>query len=335
MLWLALGGCLVPTPPPNQTLTPAIPSQTATSSSPFTPTASATEPATPTATQPGPSPSATPETTQPPTSTSTPEQPLRFAVIGDYGMANQAEADVAELVKSMEVEFIITTGDNNYPNGSAETIDENIGQYYHEFISPYLGEYGEGADINRFYPSLGNHDWNTQGAQPYLDYFTLPGNERYYDFTWGPVHLFAVDSDSREPDGVGRSSVQAAWLQERLASSTLPWQVVFMHHPAYSSGPHGSVDWMQWPFREWGADAVLAGHDHLYERILLDGQLYLTNGLGGARIYAFRFPVPGSEARYNDDYGALLVEATPEQLVFQFITRSGEVVDSYLLEFSD
>ncbi|HJW89782.1 MAG TPA: metallophosphoesterase, partial [Anaerolineales bacterium] len=295
-------------------------------------TATALPSDTPQATQPDSTPAESQEPTQPPaTSTSTPVPPLRFAVIGDYGIGSQGEADVAGLVKSLEPEFIITTGDNNYPSGSAKTIDGNIGQYYHDFIFPYIGEYGEGADINRFFPSLGNHDWNTPEAQPYLDYFTLPGNERYYDFTWGPVHLFAIDSDSREPDGVGRSSVQAGWLQERLAASTSPWQIVYMHHPAYSSGPHGSIDWMQWPFKEWGADAVLAGHDHVYERILLDGQLYLTSGLGGARIYSFPSPVPGSQVRYNDDYGALLLEATPERLLFQFINLAGEVVDSYSL----
>ena len=62
---------------------------------------------------------------------------LRFAVIGDFGLAGQPEAEVAALVKSWEPEFIITTGDNNYPDGAVETIDENIGQYYHAFIYPY------------------------------------------------------------------------------------------------------------------------------------------------------------------------------------------------------
>jgi hypothetical protein len=66
--------------------------------------------------------------------------------------------------------------------------------------------------VNQFFPTLGNHDWYTPGAQPYLDYFHLPGNERYYDFVWGPVHFFAIDSDENEPDGVNQSSVQAKWL---------------------------------------------------------------------------------------------------------------------------
>lgn len=271
-----------------------------------------------------PSPSPTPSLTPTP-------DPVRFAVIGDYGSGEQSEADVAELVKSWDLDFIITTGDNNYARGEAATIDENIGQFYHDFIYPYKGAYGAGADVSRFFPTLGNHDWYTAGAQPYLDYFELPGNERYYDFEWGPVHLFALDGDPSEPDGVGASSVQAAWLQTRLAESTAPWKIVYNHFPPYSSGPHGNTDWMQWPFQEWGATAVLAGHDHTYERLLVDGLPYFVNGLGGGAKYNFETPVPDSQVRYNADFGAMLVEASEESLTFQFITRKGEVIDTYSL----
>jgi len=253
---------------------------------------------------------------------------LRFAVSGDYGNGSQAEADVAALVKGWNPELIITTGDNNYPDGAADTIDENIGQFFYEFIFPYTGSYGEGALENRFFPSLGNHDWQTAGAQPYLDYFILPGNERYYDFTRGPVHFFALDSDSDEPDGVDRDSVQAAWLQSQLANSKYPWKIVYMHHPPYSSGEHGSANWMQWPFAEWGADVVISGHDHTYERISRDGILYFVNGSGGAGLYRFEGIVEGSQVRYNDDHGAMLVDASGIMMRFQFINRQGMVVDA-------
>lgn len=264
-----------------------------------------------------------------PTNTPTPDSMVRFAVIGDYGSGEQPEEDVANLVKSWEPDFVITTGDNNYPDGSAATIDAHVGRYYQAYIHPYVGEYGLGADRNRFFPTLGNHDWDTERGQPYLDYFTLPGNEYYYDFTWGPLHLFALDSDSRQPDGVGRSSTQAAWLKEGLAGSTAIWKLVYLHVPPYSSGYWGSIDWMRWPFVEWGATAVLSGHDHNYERVMRDGFPYFINGLGGGAIYPLGETIEGSEVRYNADYGAMLVEATDEMLTFQFINRSGEVVDMY------
>ena len=283
-------------------------------------------------------------TEMPPSPTSSPTVnqmavPVRFAVIGDYGSGDQNEADVADLVKSWNPDLVITTGDNNYPDGAVDTIDDNIGQFYHQFIYPYQGAYGEGADTNRFFPSLGNHDWYTVDGDgmpfPYLDYFKLPqrgsGNERYYDFVWGPVHFFALDGDWHEPDGVGRSSVQAAWLQSRLAESTATWKIVYAHHPPYSSGLHGSIEWMRWPYAEWGATAFLAGHDHLYERLVVDGFPYFINGLGGGNIYYFKIPLPGSEVRYNGDYGAMLVEATEADITFQFINRSGEVIDTYSL----
>src|ERR1700681_2156208 len=72
----------------------------------------------------------------------------RFAVIGNYGQAGTPESDVANLVKSWNPDSILTVGDNNFETGSASTIDANIGQYYHDLIYPYVGNYGEGASTN-------------------------------------------------------------------------------------------------------------------------------------------------------------------------------------------
>jgi tartrate-resistant acid phosphatase type 5 len=258
---------------------------------------------------------------------------VRMAVIGDYGLAGPDEAAVAELVASWAPDLVITVGDNNYEQGMASTLDENVGQYYHAFIAPYVGKLGRGADENRFFPSLGNHDWRTPQARPYLEYFTLPGNERYYELVWGPLHLFALDSDPHEPDGNGPESVQAKWLRERLAASTSPWQLVYMHHPPYSSGDHGSTADLQWPFAEWGVDVVLAGHDHHYERIERDGIVYFVNGLGGnPERYELRTARAGSEIRYNAEHGAMLVEATADRLELRFVTAAGREIDSRVLQ---
>jgi tartrate-resistant acid phosphatase type 5 len=254
---------------------------------------------------------------------------VRIAVIGDYGLTSPGEEDVSNLVKSWEPDLILTVGDNNYPIGSPETIDLNVGQYYNEYLAPYTGEFGPGADRNRFFPTLGNHDWMDPGARAYLDYFTLPGNERYYEFAWGPVHLFALDSMPDEPDGIEPTSKQAAWLREGLAAATEPWKLVVLHHPPFSSGPHGSTPALQWPFREWGASAVLAGHDHIYERILRDGMVYFVDGLGGSVRYAVGRPVDGSQVRYNENFGAIRIDADERQITFQFITRTGQVIDSF------
>jgi len=262
-----------------------------------------------------------------------PGESLSFVAIGDFGDDSPSEASVAARVKDAAPDVVITLGDNNYPSGERRTIDANIGKHYASFIQPYRGDYGPGGDRNRFFPTLGNHDWRTRDLEPYLEYFELPGNERYYDFVWGPVHFFALDSDPAEPDGVDVDSTQAKWLQAGLASSTAPWQVVYMHHAPFSSGEHGSTRNMQWPYEAWGADLVLAGHDHHYERIERDGTVYLVNGLSGSpKVYDIRTPIEGSVLRFNEAHGALFGTATPTTLSIAFITGDGATIDSVTLE---
>lgn len=256
----------------------------------------------------------------------------RFAAIGDYGYAGPAEQAVAQLVKSWDPEFIITLGDNNYDLGDSTTIDRNIGQYYHSYIYNYKGRYGPSASTNRFFPSLGNHDYYTRNGEAYRDYFTLPGNGRYYDFVRGDVHFFALNSDPAEPDGISATSAQARWLQRRLAASTARWKVVYLHHAPYSSGYHGNTPALQWPFRAWGASVVLAGHDHHYEQLLVDELPYFVNGLGGRSVYRLGSArLPQSKTVFNGDYGAMLLNATPDSLQLQFFTRRQTLVHTYVL----
>lgn len=304
-----------PTPTPTLTLTPTL-----------TPTGIETPVFTPTATPTPPPPDAT----------------IRFAVIGDYGNNNPDEARVATLVRGWNPDFVITTGDNNYPDGEATTIDDNIGQYYGQFIGSYQGAYGTGSPANRFWPSLGNHDWHTitctgnscDGA--YFDYFNLPNNERYYEIDLGLVHLFALDSESTEPDGRKQNSIQAEWLLNQLDTSTSCYNIVYFHHAPYSSGRHGSNAAMQWPFARWGADAVLAGHEHLYERLDVSGTPYFVNGAGGRVLYNFDNvgnlpPEASSIVRYNQDYGAMLVTATSIDITYQFYSADGVLIDDYTM----
>lgn len=255
-----------------------------------------------------------------------------FVIIGDYGASGPEEAKVAALARSLNPDFIITTGDNNYPLGAAETIDENVGRYFHEFIAPYRGAFGDGALENRFFPSLGNHDWYTPGARPYLDFFSLPNNERYYDVVRGSVHLFALDSDPNEPDGTSPDSVQGRWFEQRIQASSAPWRVVYFHHPPYSSGPHGSTLGMRWPFREWGASVVYSGHDHTYERFDVDGFPYVVDGVGGNDLYQLVQPLPESVIRHADVHGLVFVTVTPSEFVSRFFDARGIELDALRLQ---
>jgi len=269
---------------------------------------------------------------------------VRFAVIGDFGANTPEEGNVASLIKSWNPNLILTVGDNNYQLGQASTIDANVGKYYHDFISPYRGTFGAGSadGMNHFFPTLGNREWMQPDAQPHLDYFSLPGNERYYTFTQGAVQFFAIDADPHEPD-LGYvndttstvNSVEAQWLKNALAASTAHWKIVYFHQPAFSSGTtHGSAVYMQWPFEQWGADAVLSGHEHNFERLNIGNIPYFVDGLGGAENVYTSFknpPLAGSAVRYSSDFGAMLVNANDTTANFQFITRAGTQIDSYTL----
>jgi hypothetical protein len=282
--------------------------------------------------------------------------PLCVAVIGDYGndarqadappdaarphnRRNRHQAAVADLVARWQPDMVVTTGDNNYPKGDADTIDDNVGRYYAAFIGDYRGDHGPGATENRFFPVLGNHDWDTpgKGCAAYLDYFSLPGNERYYEVVRGPVHFFMLDSDGREPDGRSVGSKQHRWFLERVASSTSAFQVVVCHHPPFSSGSHGGDDAADWRFHEHGIDLVLSGHDHDYERIERDGVTYVVNGAGGNGLRPLREPVPGSAARFHDAYGAQRIVVEPRgerawRLASTFVTVDGREIDTFTIE---
>jgi tartrate-resistant acid phosphatase type 5 len=283
---------------------------------------------------------------------------ITFAVIGDFGLdiwkpksnpvdpskphdrRNPHQAQVADLVASWKPEFVISTGDNNYPKGEASTIDANVGKYYAAFIGNYKGIHGTGSKENRFFPVLGNHDWDApgEGCKPYLDYFTLPGNERYYEFVWGPVHFFMLDSDGHEPDGARPGGRQHEWFIKAVEASTSPIQVAVAHHPPYSSGEHGPIKGADWDFEKHGVELMLAGHDHNYERIQQDGITYVVNGAGGGNLRRMnkRGQIEGSEIFYYKKHGAQRVEVKPVEgkqgtweLTSRFIDVDGTEVDTF------
>ncbi|MGH2570322.1 MAG: choice-of-anchor D domain-containing protein, partial [bacterium] len=268
---------------------------------------------------------------------------LRVAIVGDYGIDEPVEGAVADLIDSWDPDAVFTVGDNSYDNAR---LDDNVGKYYGHYIGNYKGGYGPGETLNRFFPTLGNHDYDDGGGvNAYLNYFTLPGagiqttntsgTETYYDVVIGPVHFFALDSNGQQPDGTSPGSVQGRWLQSRLAESSSPWKVVYFHHSPYSSGSHGGETRMRWPFGEWGADAVIAGHDHDYERLMIDDTAYFVNGAGGRSLRSFRIaPIAGSAVRYNAAHGAMLITADPSAITFEFqsVVGGGTLVDSYTIE---
>lgn len=251
---------------------------------------------------------------------------VKFAAFGDYGDGPGTQA-VAQLVNNQAADFIVTLGDNCY---DATPIATQVGRYYGSWVTG-----------GRFWPSLGNHDYSDpcgggSAASGYRAYFSLPGNERYYQVRNGPVEIFAVNSNLADPDGATKTSVQGLWLKDALAASTAPWKIVYFHHSPFSSGEHGSILRMRWPFELWGANAVISGHDHHYERVMRDDNSngvqmpYIISGMGGQSIRpANRANPGGSVIKYWANYGALFVTATATDLSFEFRNTGGALIDNY------
>ncbi|MFZ4576744.1 MAG: metallophosphoesterase family protein, partial [Phycisphaerales bacterium] len=244
-------------------------------------------------------------------------QTVRFAAFGDYGQSSNSQA-VATRVLATNPDFIVTTGDNTYSTSNNTTNWDNaVGQYYHSYIQYPAGSTSawasQGSATRRFYPSIGNHDMDV-GNSPasFTNYFDLAGNERYYTFTQGPVQVFVLSSDPREPSGVTVGSTQYNWFVQQIALSTARWQVVAFHHPFQTSttSSHGPSNYMNWGFQNMGVDMVLQGHNHTMERLSFGGIPWFVTGAGGRSHYTFILPSPNSQFRNSSAYGFSLVTAT-------------------------
>lgn len=194
--------------------------------------------------------------------------PVRFMAFGDSGGGGSDQYALLEQMYTVPYDVMIHTGDIAYDNGSIAQYESNV--------------FGVYADLFRnipFFPASGNHDYQTLQGAPFRDVFNLPGEERWYSYDYGRVHFVALDTEASY-------TTQAKWLDEDLAATTLPWKIVYMHRPPYSSGEHGSDTSLRKAlapvFARHGVQLVLAGHDHNYERIApQDGTYYLVTGGGG------------------------------------------------------
>lgn len=268
---------------------------------------------------------------------------IEFAAVGDSGESGELASnaiisdtqEVANLVKSLDPDFFIHLGDTNYPDGAAETLYDHFTKYYAPFIP------------NDIYAAWGEHDLGTtldgQYGKPLLDALykikDINSSKLYYQFIKGQVEFFVLnsgytDADPREPDGITSVSTQGLWLQAALLASASVWKVVILHRAPYTSDIEHTpgTTTMRWPFKTWGADIVLSGHGHNYERIQVDGFPYIVCGLGGAIKRGFGSLVPGSQVRYDDANAVLRVTANATNLTVTLVNVDGQIVDSLALK---
>jgi hypothetical protein len=222
---------------------------------------------------------------------------------------------------------VLTLGDTVYDDGSAG-----------QFARCYAPSWGRFRD--RTYPVAGNHDYHTAGASGYYGFFGARAGQRgkgWYSFDLGGWHLIALNSNCDEVGGCQPGSAQVRWLRADLAAHPARCTLAFWHHPRFSSGiTHGSdpaVGGLWVALFQAGADVVLVGHEHNYERFApLDplgrvdparGVREFVVGTGGRSHYPLGSPLPGSEARNSDSFGLLEFRLRPSGYTWRFLPAQG------------
>jgi predicted phosphodiesterase len=253
---------------------------------------------------------------------------IRFAVIGDSGRGDQAQADIAaQMVRWREkfpFDFVVMLGDNIYPPHGDD-------DFTAKFEIPYRALLDRGVT---FYAAIGNHDLDTE-----LNYANFHmGGRRYYTFrrneqrlaglTGAGVRFFVLDSRSFDAD-------QLAWLDKELRSSSTDWKICYFHHPLYTSGRYARTARLLRLAVEpillaGNVDVVLSGHEHFYERLRPQHGIsyFISGGAGSLRVGDIRRPSPLMARGFDTDFHFMLMEVSGDTLYFQAISRTGETVDA-------
>jgi hypothetical protein len=274
---------------------------------------------------PSPSPSTTTTTTSP-----TPVATLVAAgdiasclVTGDEATAKLLD----EVAGAVPGATVITLGDHVYDYGSAS-----------EFSNCYAPNWGRHRGRTR--PAVGNHEYWTPGASGYYGYFgAVAGapDKGYYSYDAGAWHVVVLNSNCEIVSCVP-GSPQEQWLRADLAASTARCQLAYWHHPRFNSGAfHGNnlfVAPLWSALFDHGADVVLNGHEHVYERFgpqrpdaVPDpafGVRQFTVGTGGKEHYFnFAAPQPNSEVRNSDTFGVLQLTLRTDGYDWRFLPEAG------------
>jgi calcineurin-like phosphoesterase family protein len=276
-----------------------------------------------TATRPGPS------TTIRTGTTATGEAATLLAAGDIADCSSSGDEATAALLDARPAGLVATLGDNVYDRGTAK-----------EFADCYAPTWGRHRDRTR--PAPGNHDYDTFHASGYFGYFGAAAGDPvrrqgYYSYDLGSWHVIVLNSNcggtSCEPGGT-----QERWLRADLAASGASCTLAYWHHPRFSSGStHGSdkaVGALFQALYDAGADVVLAGHEHNYERfapLAPSGDIDPARGIrtfvvgtGGRSHYGFGSPITGSEVRNRDAFGVLVLTLEPGRYHWQFVPEAGK-----------
>ncbi|HEU4974020.1 MAG TPA: metallophosphoesterase [Baekduia sp.] len=262
------------------------------------------------------------------------------------GLVNQChQQQTSDLLMKMDLWSILALGDLQYSDGQ-----------YDKIMGSFDPSWGRLKRLIE--PVIGNHDYRDPGATGLYDYFygsgddTRPAGTRgvgYYSFDVGAWHIIALDSDCSEPIGdpeltsCAAGSEQEQWLKADLAAHPAKCTLAYMHHPYVSSGAvttNQAVRPLWQDLYDAGADVVLAGHDHAYERFTAQdpnqapdaarGIRQFVVGTGGKSLQGKVSFLPNSVARDGSTFGVLKLTLHPESYDWEFVPdrTSGSFTDS-------
>jgi hypothetical protein len=257
------------------------------------------------------------------------------AVIGDSGGGTQQQFDLAALLSRQSIDLLLHTGDLVYPTGLAA-------DYPAKFFLPF----GRIIDEHPVFPTIGMHDQEDgQSGAPYAQFFFMvPNNpaqsKKYYSFVFGDVKFVSIDTENT----FRRAGPHLDWLDQELANSTSHWLVVYMHASPYSAGPHGDAPDLQRlivPILEkHEVDLVLAGHDHIYERMApfkhfstdasWPGIPYVITGGGGAQPYSIVKPEP-TDQHAEVGFHFVLLTFSPDAIQGRMVRLNGTDGDDFTI----
>jgi PKD repeat protein len=222
---------------------------------------------------------------------------------------------------------VYTTGDNAYETGTAS-----------EFANCYEPSWGRFKARTR--PSVGNHEYGTPNASGYFGYFGSAAGDPtkgYYSYDLGQWHIVVLNSNCSEIGGCGVGSPQETWLRQDLAANTDSCTLGIWHEPRFNSGVGGGATFMVpllQALYDDGAEIVLNGHMHFYERFApqtpagvanaLTGIRQFTVGTGGKSLAGFATIAANSEIRDNQTFGVLRLTLHADGYTWRFVPIAGK-----------
>lgn len=227
---------------------------------------------------------------------------------GGLGTATRCRmAATAALAASWAPDAVLVLGDLQYEDGALAKYQQSYDASWGQFLA-------------KTFPAPGNHDYGQPGAAGYYAYFGARAGDPakgWYSYDLGTWHLVALNSNCAAIGGCGAGSPQETWLRADLAAHPGVCTLAYWHHPRFSSGAHGNDPTFDAFWRDLyrvGADVVLVGHDHLYERFHrqtpwavadVSAPRQFTVGVGGKQLVQPSSVQPNSAVRVSSTLGVL------------------------------